>query len=172
MPPATTPLIGRDEETAALSTALAATWAGSGGCHVISGPAGIGKTRLLEAAVGEARQLDLAVAVGRATPLDRAATLTTLMSTLHRAEPEPITVDDRAGQRVDSLWYLDRVAETLELYAARRPLVIAVDDAQWADELSALALRVLVPALASSPVRWFIARRATPAESPARDAID
>jgi DNA-binding CsgD family transcriptional regulator len=172
MPPATTPLIGRDEETAALSTALAATWAGSGGCHVISGPAGIGKTRLLEAAVGEARQLDLAVAVGRATPLDRAATLTTLMSTLHRAEPEPITVDDLAGQRVDSLWYLDRVAETLELYAARRPLVIAVDDAQWADELSALALRVLVPALASSPVRWFIARRATPAESPARDALD
>src|SRR6185369_7841555 len=85
MPPATTPLIGRDEETAALSTALAATWAGSGGCHVISGPAGIGKTRLLEAAVGEARQLDLAVAVRRATPLGRAATLTTLMSTLHRA---------------------------------------------------------------------------------------
>src|SRR5262249_48265616 len=98
MPPATTPLLrpgegtpppptGRAEEPAALSTALAATWAGSGGCHVISGPAGIGKTRLLEAAVGEARQLDLAVAVGRATPLDRAATLTTLMSTLHRAEP-------------------------------------------------------------------------------------
>jgi DNA-binding CsgD family transcriptional regulator/tetratricopeptide (TPR) repeat protein len=172
MPPVPTPLIGRGEETAALSAALAATLAGSGGCHVISGPAGIGKTRLLEAAVDEARQLDLAVAVGRATPLDRAATLTTLTTALHRAEPEPITVADPQGQRVDSLWYLDRIAETLELYAARRPLVIAIDDAQWADELSALALRVLVPALASSPVRWFIARRATPAESPAHDALD
>jgi predicted ATPase len=98
MPPATTPLVGREEETAALSAALAATRAGSGGCVVITGPAGIGKTRLLEAAVDEARELGLGVAVGRATALDRATSLTTLATALRRAEPVPIDIAEIANR--------------------------------------------------------------------------
>src|SRR5262249_6441169 len=47
-----------------------------------------------------------------------------------------------------------------------------IDDAQWTDEFSALALRVLVPALSSSPVRWLLARRPVPATSAAQDCVD
>jgi len=45
------------------------------------------------------------------------------------------------------LWYIDRIAEALEHYTADTPIVVVIDDAQWTDEFSVLALRVLVHTL-------------------------
>src|SRR5262249_22535509 len=55
---------------------------------------------------------------------------------------------------------------------ARQPLLVAIDDAQWMDEFSGLAFRVLVPALASSPVLWLFARRVEPSPSVGQEIID
>jgi predicted ATPase len=62
----------------------------------------------------------------------------------------------------------DRVIAYLSLqrYAARRPLLIVIDDAHWMDELSALALDQLVPALAVSPVRWLLTVNTTRSDPP------
>lgn len=172
MPVSVPPLVGRDGVLSQLRSALLATVRGTGGCLIVTGPAGIGKSRLLEATTAEAAWLDMAVAAGRATELDRVAPLTTLVTALQRSRPAglDLTALDRPdGSR---FWLIDQLGEAIEDYVRNRALLIALDDVQWADELSALALRVLVPGLSSSPVLWLLARRPVPARSPTQDAVD
>lgn len=165
-------LVGRDGELARIREVLAETSAGAGGCTIMTGPAGIGKTCLLDSALRDARDLGLSVAAGQATELDRAAPLSSLLGPLRRGDPRRFDLPPMSGHDGDRYWYIDRIGEALEAYVARDPLIIAIDDAQWTDELSALALRVLVPALASSPLRWLLARRTSPTASAGQSALD
>ncbi len=171
----TAPLVGRDCPRAVLLSAVAAVADGHGSCVVLEGPAGIGKSRLLTAAADDARERELAVVVARPTELDRIAPLNALLRAL-RSGPDPVLADAAvaglAEQDGGRFWLLDRLGEQIEEYAARRPLVIVLDDTQWADELTALALRTLVPALRSSSVLWLIARRLQLGPAPAADAVD
>jgi DNA-binding CsgD family transcriptional regulator len=132
----------------------------------------MGKTCLLDASAREARALGLAVAPGRATELDRVAPLTTIVTALQRASPTAIDLSALRGQEGERYWYIDRLGEALETYVTDRPLLLVIDDAQWADEFSALALRVLVPELASVPVHWLLARRSVPAGAAAQQTLD
>jgi DNA-binding CsgD family transcriptional regulator/tetratricopeptide (TPR) repeat protein len=132
----------------------------------------MGKTLLLAQAHEHARKLGLAVAPGRASELDRVVPLTSLLSALRAAAPRPVDLSALREHDGDRLWYVDRLGEALEAYTARRPLLVIVDDTHWCDELSALALRVLVPRLSSSPLRWLLARRPVPADSPGQDAVN
>jgi ATP/maltotriose-dependent transcriptional regulator MalT len=165
-------LVGRDRELTRISGLLSATASGAGGCAVLTGAPGIGKTRLLADAHERARDLGLAVAPGRAIDLDRAAPLRSLLSAVSAAEPEPVDLAALKDHTGDRLWYVDRLGEAIEEYVSRRPLVILLDDTHWCDELSALALRVLVPRLSSSPLRWLLTRRPVPTSSAGQDAID
>lgn len=172
MPVAESPLVGRDHVLTDLGIALAAAAGGVGGCMVIGGPAGIGKSRLLGVAATLALQLKMSVAHGQATELDRASPLITLLGALGRCEPQDMDLtglNDVAGTRFS---LIDRVGEAIEDYVRARSLLIVIDDAQWTDELSALALRVFVPALSSSPVMWLFGRRPVPVRSPGQDTID
>ncbi|MQA79849.1 MAG: AAA family ATPase [Streptosporangiales bacterium] len=174
MPPVSPPLVGRDGALRELGTALIGTAEGGGGCVVLEGPAGIGKSRMLEAVATRACRLGVEVAAGQAAELDRVAPLTTLITVLREYAPALVhgamTDADSGGlSRVDAL----RTA--IEDHVRDRRLLVLLDDAHWADELSALALRVLVPALASSPVLWVLARRPGPVwggTPAAQEAID
>jgi DNA-binding CsgD family transcriptional regulator len=61
-------MIGRDTELAAADAALAAATAGHGGCVVITGEPGIGKSRLALETVRRARARGVRVVTGRAVP--------------------------------------------------------------------------------------------------------
>ncbi|TML30998.1 MAG: ATP-binding protein, partial [Actinobacteria bacterium] len=165
-------LVGRDRELADLFGLLRATADGVGGCVVLTGPPGIGKTRMLTEVQRHALVLGLAVAPGRASELDRLAPLTSLLSAVRAAVPRPVDLSALRDHDGDRLWYVDRLGEALEEYVTGGPLLVVVDDAHWADELSALALRVLVPRLASTPLRWLLARWVAPPESVGHAAID
>ncbi|WP_345540281.1 helix-turn-helix transcriptional regulator [Phytohabitans rumicis] len=167
-----TALVGRDIELARLRDVLRATAGGTGGCLVITGPPGIGKTRLLAEMIRHGSAAGLAVASGQAIELDRVAPLKTVVSALREARPRPVDLSGLREHQGDRLWYVERIGEALEEYAAAGPLLVVVDDAHWTDEFSALALRVLVPRLSSSPVRWVLARRPAATPSPAHEAID
>jgi DNA-binding CsgD family transcriptional regulator len=171
------PLVGRESALSEVRLALRATAAGAGGCVVLEGLAGIGKSRVVATLTEEARELDIVVASATATELDRIAPLSTLLRTLGDSgvpELDTSSLGDHAsgGDRGNRFWLIDRMGEILERFVRDRPLLIAIDDAQWADELSALALRVLVPALMSSPVLWLLARRPVPARSSTQDAVN
>lgn len=63
-------LLERGEETAAIEAALGAAAAGDGACIVVEGPAGIGKSVLLDAARRSARARGMAVLAARADELE------------------------------------------------------------------------------------------------------
>lgn len=164
-------LRGREPAIRAVNSALGAVAAGLGGGLVVEGPAGIGKTSVLAAALTRSAASDLTVARGSATESDQWAPFTTLLSALSTVDELKPQIADIVTSRGAPLLQVARLEELLERYSAARPLVIVLDDAHWADELTAWALRALVPALASSPVLWVLARRDSPARRPAQDAI-
>jgi DNA-binding CsgD family transcriptional regulator/tetratricopeptide (TPR) repeat protein len=168
-----TETFGRDDEVAAIRRALSETAAGAGGCLVLDGPPGIGKSHLLRAAAEFADSLDIAVAHREAFKLDLAAPLVTLAGALRTCLPATAEFEWLAGgsHHEDQYQTLERLRASLENFAARQPLLIILDDAHWMDELSALAVRELVPALASSPVRWLFAGRTVSSETPGRQTL-
>lgn len=160
-------LVGRDREWEALTRAIVALSRGTGSCIVLTGVAGIGKTRLLDGARTFARERGLLVTHGRATELDRVAPLSTIVAALRPVLGQSWVPPAEGNQ----YWQIDVVTERLEEVTRERPVVVVIDDAQWTDELSALALRVLVPRLSSLPILWLLARRPVPAESPAQSTL-
>lgn len=165
-------LVGRDDTLSELRRALRAAADGVGGCVVVEGPAGIGKSRVLDLVAQEAAGLGMMVAVGRAAELDRVAPLTPLLTGLRRGELPGLDIEALGRQGGDRYWVIDRLRDLIERSARDSPALIVLDDAQWADELTALALRVLVTELASSPVLWLLARRPVPCRSAAQHAIE
>src|SRR5262249_50546343 len=140
---------------------------GTGGMLLLEGPAGIGKSAVLAAAARQARGLGVTVAAGRPTGPDRAAPLAPLLEALRSADPSVLTPDS-LGALADlgggsRILLADRLGEMIAGYTRTRPLLVVLDDMQWADDLTAFALRALVPTLAAEPVLWLIAQRPLPA---------
>lgn len=156
-----TALIGRDEALGELRAAFGSTADGVGGCVVIEGPAGIGKTRLLESLAAEASIWDAAVVAGKAAQLDRVMPLATMLGLLRKHAPE-LRAGVLGDTDVNGLRLVDQLCSRIEGCVQHRPLLVVLDDAHWADELTAQTLRMLIPALASSPVLWILARRPGP----------
>jgi len=64
-------VVGRDEELAALAEIFGRAAAGGGACVVVTGEAGVGKTRLVTEAADGARERGQVVLAGRSAPTDR-----------------------------------------------------------------------------------------------------
>ncbi|SEH03336.1 regulatory protein, luxR family [Nonomuraea solani] len=156
-------LVGRKDALAVVGDVLRA----GAGCVVVEGPAGIGKSRLLEEAAGMARAGGALVAFGRATELDRVAPLSTLrraLGPLGAPKDPPASGSSWTGSSWtgDGFQEIERLGEAMDRFTRSQPLVIVLDDVQWADELTCLALRRLVPGPAGSPVAWLLGRRPLP----------
>jgi Cdc6-like AAA superfamily ATPase len=63
-------VVGRDGELTALAEVFGQAASGPGVCVVVTGEAGVGKTRLVTEAAGQARERGQAVLAGRSTPTD------------------------------------------------------------------------------------------------------
>jgi predicted ATPase len=68
-------VVGRDEELAALAEIFSRAAGGRGACVVVTGEAGVGKTRLVTEAATVARGRGQVVLVGPSTPTDRVSPL-------------------------------------------------------------------------------------------------
>jgi DNA-binding CsgD family transcriptional regulator len=168
-----TPLRGRETELARLDELVASAREGAGGVVVVEGPAGIGKSRLLAEASHHAAAANLLVASGRADELDRVTSWGMLLRALSSSDPPIMTSADLDSLRDltdQRLAVVERMRAALEQAAASRPVLVVLDDLQWADSASLLALGSLPVTLFSYPVGWLLALRPVPA-SPALDGI-
>jgi DNA-binding CsgD family transcriptional regulator len=172
-------LIERDGDLARLGAALdRALEEGHGGSLLIEGPAGVGKTALLEALTDRAAAAGHRVLRARGSEMEREfgfGLVRQLFGPLLResspreegelfdgppglAAPvfglggEDLEVSAAEGSLYGLYWLLARIAE-------RAPVVLAIDDAQWSDTSSLRFVRYLVHRLQGLPVLVTLAAR-------------
>lgn len=159
-------LRGREAELERLRALVEAVRDGEGGAiALLLGEPGIGKTALLQEAVSLARAHGFLVSHGRAEELHELAPLASLASGLLHGDPPLLSgadFADLAGHHDQRIWLVERLAQLIEERSAGTPVLIAVDDVQWADPLSRFALSVLPARLLSSPVLWLLTGRDDP----------
>ena len=166
-------------EIAVLGDAVDRVVSGRPAVVLIEGEAGIGKTRLLAGVLEDARGRGMQVAAGRAEELERTrpfglvaaafgcvrsspdprrAAIAALLAT-RGGDRGPITVTSDPGLRFRAV---DAFADLAEELALAGPLVIGVDDLQWADPSSLLTLAAVSHRLAYLPVALIGCLRPSP----------
>ena len=156
------PIRGRDEQLQMITGVLERVRAGVGGVAIIEGAAGLGKTRLLAAARAAARTLSFRTGLGAAEPGHSSVELAVLMEALFGGAESLVdraSLGSRDGSREEPFWLLQDVETLMERAALRQPLLVCLDDVQWADAGCGFALRMLTQWLAPLPVAWLIAVR-------------
>jgi DNA-binding CsgD family transcriptional regulator len=176
------PLLERDGERTALGHAIEEAADGRGQLVLIEGPAGIGKSSLLEIAMASAREQGLAVLEARGSPLEREFAFGLVRQLLAGppvaesrereellagaaglAAPLLATAPDSghdAARGERSLFaYLHGLHWLVATLAERRPVLLAVDDAHWADDGSLRFLHYLAQRLDGLEVILLVALR-------------
>lgn len=137
------PLVGREHELATLTSALDAAERGSPAYAVLTGDAGIGKSRLAGELVARARARGARVLIGRCSQDDGAPPLWPWKSVL---EPLGVSVSAQAEASDDGgqfrAW--ERIATAVRTAAQQQTTVVVLDDLHWADTSTLRVLRLLV----------------------------
>ncbi len=169
------PLRGRNEVLTTIGSQLDCLLSGAGTVLVVEGRAGMGKSRLLDEIATIALQLSVRVGRGAADPGASIVPLAPLLEALSSAR-SPILAGESLrpayGSAEPSYWFLQDLEASLEQAALAGPLLICLDDLQWADSATAAALRTLPERLTTIPVGWVLATRPGPAPIEIRNAID
>jgi DNA-binding CsgD family transcriptional regulator len=167
---ATPPLYGREIELAALGELIASV-GDRGSALVLKGEPGIGKSALLAAATRSAGARDMVVLTAAGVHSEAHLPFAGLHQLLQQLLPR---IDELPGPQRDALkaafGMTDKVAPelvlialaTLELLAdaaARSPLLVVADDAQWLDGPSCEVLAFIARRVSFEPILVLIALR-------------
>jgi len=176
------PMIGREPELTRLAIALDEALARRGQLIAVVGEAGIGKSRLIgqlgvEAAkrgahmlMGHAYATEQVLAYGpwidalrTGGILDRRDLLASVAAPwraeLARLFPELAEDDPRAPTPEDPMRLFEAIVHLLEQLANAQPLVLVLEDAHWADEMSVRLISVLSRRLATWPILVVVTAR-------------
>jgi DNA-binding CsgD family transcriptional regulator len=150
-------LLEREAELALLERSLGQVVRGRGRRIVIEGPAGIGKSALVALACRRARQLGMVVLGAAAPELGSRVALGVARELLGDAATAPAAVDGAPGG--DPRAVAARLAQAVIELAGEAPMLIAVDDLQWADPGTQRWLVELARHLSATPLALMLAVR-------------
>ncbi len=174
------PLIARRAELAILTGALEAAKCGRGEAVLLTGEAGIGKTRLLLEAQREAERWELLVLKGRAVesggayrplvdafaraslPFTHEPDLAGVRPTLARVLPGWTSHNAVLAPMADPAAVLAEALIILLRAMAADGAVLLVDDLQWADEDTISVLTYLADSVEELPLALLLAARTEP----------
>ena len=137
--------MGRDRELAQIDALLDRVAAGCASVVVVIGEAGVGKTAVLDALARRANGRGFAVAIGRCAASESPPYWPWPRVLRMLGGPDEQVVGPTAGGRAA---LFAAAADRLEQSSAEGPVVVAIDDLQWADE-SSLALGAFLAAAAA-----------------------
>ncbi len=173
-------LVGRESELALIESRVEEALRSRGGTIVLTGEAGVGKTRLLQAAVRAAQMARFATSATTnfehaRTPLgpwiDVVGALARIVPALMPSVPRDLAVlesllgiTETTAARVDKRRSFVIIAEGLIRAASHAPLAIAFDDVQWADPESLELLAYAVPRIASHRIVVVLSARSDEAD--------
>jgi DNA-binding SARP family transcriptional activator/tetratricopeptide (TPR) repeat protein len=168
------PLINRQKELASLREALGRTLSRRGGTTVILGEAGIGKTRLAEELIREMQRRGGRVLSGHAYETERALPFAPWVDVLRAGLR---LYDDEFAPRVNPVWQgelakllpelgeprsatvggnpirvFEAVSHFLRELVSSRPLLLVLENLQWADETSLRLFTFLVRRIDAWPL--------------------
>ena len=173
--------VGRERELNVLTEALEHVTSGSGTFLLLTGEPGVGKTRLAEEFARYAKTRGFRVYRGRCSGTEATPPYTPFVEILRdyiRERSEEMLQDDlgdyseeiarlvpELARRIpirgpgvplppeqERYRVLEAVRRLFEQVARRRPLLLVLEDAHWADAASGLLLRHLAPSLAATPI--------------------
>ena len=153
-----------------------------GGALVVSGEAGIGKTALLRAVVDEASAAGIAVGWGRCAESASDAPYRSWRTAARQAAAQGgpgglVAIVDRPdGELADDPTAARLVTHlaVADLLADAAPLVLVIDDLQWADDATLALLEFLAAEIESLPVVLAVSVRRTgtsPLPQPVADCL-
>ena len=185
--PALTPIVGREEERAAIEVCLDRARAGQGGVLFIGGEPGVGKTRLAEECLALGQKRDMLTLVGhayeeRGEPFivaveiiealmrvlpgpalrqvlgDSAAEVARLVPGLRdRFSDIPSPIELAPEQRQRYLY--NAMLDFTRRLSGTVPCVILLDDLHWADESSMSLLEHIAPNISDLPLLYVVTYR-------------
>ena len=146
----------------ALSVLRGASQHGWSAAVLVSGPMGIGKTALLAEICHQAVPLKFQVGGSKCDQIGQVWPGAPVIALLRAGRP-PLAgaaeYEEITRVAAQPLILGDRIASRLEQAAAAGPLLIAIDDLHWADQVSLFTLRTLISRLIGLPVVWLLASR-------------
>jgi DNA-binding SARP family transcriptional activator/DNA-binding CsgD family transcriptional regulator len=153
------PFLGREAETRRLRTLVAEVVAGRGRSVWIEGEPGIGKSELLTVALADAGSRGCQVAWAAADELGQRFPLQVILECLGLEPPDETRTRGGSSDADPVLAVVDQLLAHVDELCARAPLMLVIDDLQWADDASVLMWHRLSAATRQLPLLLVAASR-------------
>jgi DNA-binding CsgD family transcriptional regulator/nucleoside-triphosphatase THEP1 len=156
-------LIGRAVPLEALDVLIDQTRAGTGATVLVSGEAGIGKTRLLERVRQRAEELNLQVLSSRCFEADRVIAYAPLVDLLPQLRQSQFaSASDGGGEspEVRKRRRTQAITQRIMQQAQERAMLVVFEDVHWSDQASLEVMQELARSTRSMPLLLVVTYRA------------
>jgi predicted ATPase/DNA-binding CsgD family transcriptional regulator len=158
----TAAFLGRGQQIGRIDAQLGALASGQGSVVLVSGGFGMGKTALLEQAMRMASTRGIRVFCGAGDPATQAVPLAPLLEALMVPADAPVDQDRIRNLSLSAdlrFWLMRELEDSLQRSAGTAPMLIVIDDLQWADAVSLRFLTLLSRRSAAIGIGWLLAFR-------------